>query len=121
MYKGAADGNLSDRLRKFIRSRGFPEWMSVTASPRGSYREQDIISFLDTHLEHWREERDWRILLADDFSAHRTPNVFNLAWSRGYILLIHGGGATPVVQTPDTDLNEHVRRSYGNREATLLT
>ncbi len=33
---------------------------------------------------------------------------------------MHGGGATPVAQTPDTDLNEHVRRDYGNKEARLL-
>ena len=27
---------------------------------------------------------------------------------------------TPIAQTPDTDLNEHVRRRYGNAEASLL-
>ena len=35
-------------------------------------------------------------------------------------MIIHGGGATPVAQTPDTDLNEHVRREYGNKESCLL-
>ena len=34
--------------------------------------------------------------------------------------MIHGGGATPVCQTCDTDLNEHVRRDYGNKESRLL-
>ena len=66
------------------------------------------------------EGRQWKILLADDFSAHKTDNVWALCWSRGYVLLIHGGGVTPVGQTPDTDLNEHVRRSYGNKESRLL-
>ena len=92
MFKAASDGLVNDRLQNFLRSRGFPSWFSVTVAPKGSYREQDIIEFLTKHLEEWREGRDWRILLADDFSAHKTPNVFNLAWSRGYILLIHGGG-----------------------------
>ena len=64
--------------------------------------------------------RDWRIPLADYFSAHRSRDAFNLAWSRGYVLLIHGGGATPVAQTCDTDLNQHVRREYGVREAVML-
>ena len=68
------------------------------------------MAFLKKHLEAWKEGRDWRILLADDYAAHATENVEALCWSRGYILLIHGGGATPVSQTPDTDLNEHVRR-----------
>ena len=120
MFKAASDGTVIERLQKFLRSRGFPAWFSVTVAPKGSYREQDVISFLQTHLEEWSEGRDWRILLGDDMSAHKTANVFNLAWARGYILLIHGGGATPVAQTPDTDLNEHVRRDYGNREARLL-
>ena len=71
-------------------------------------------------LISYSEGRDWRILLADDFSAHKTENVFSLAWSRGYILLIHGGGSTPVEQTCDTDLNEHVRRDYGASESLLL-
>ena len=34
--------------------------------------------------------------------------------------MVHGGGATPVAQTPDTDLNEHVRREYGVLETRLL-
>ena len=72
---------------------------------------------LQKHLEPWRPGRDWRILLCDDYSAHKSINVWNLCWSRGYIRLCHGGGTTPVVQPPDTDLNQHVRREYGKKEA----
>ena len=50
--------------------------------------------------------------MADDFSAHLSPQVFRLCWSRGYVFIAHGGGVTPVVQTPDTDLNQHVKREY---------
>ena len=46
--------------------------------------------------------------------------MWNLCWSRGYIRIVHGGGTTPVGQTVDTDLNEHVRREYGKKEAHLL-
>ena len=109
-----------DALQDFLRKREFPSWFSVSVAPKGTYRELDVIEFLKKHLEEWREGRDWRILLADDFSAHKSRNAFNLAWSRGYVLLIHGGGATPVAQTCDTDLNQHVRREYGVREAVVL-
>ena len=34
--------------------------------------------------------------------------------------MIHGGGTTPISQTPDTDLNEHVRRECGELEAGVL-
>ena len=119
-FKAESDGRLNARLQDFHRSRGFPSWFSVTTSPKGSYREQDIVAFLDKHLEKMTEGRDWRILLADDFSAHKTQSVRRLCWSRGYVLLIHGGGLTPVCQTPDTDLNQHVRREYGILETRLL-
>ena len=119
-FKAAVGGEVNERLQAFIRSRGFPSWFTVTASPKGSYREQDIMIFLKRHLKPWTPGRRWHCLFADDFSAHKTNNVFNLCWSRGYILLIHGGGATPIAQTPDTDLNEHVRREYGGLEARLL-
>ena len=58
--------------------------------------------------------------MADDFAAHKTKNVRNLCWSRGYILVLHGGGATPVGQTPDTDLNQATRSEYAMRESHLL-
>jgi len=121
MFKAEIDGAVNERLQSFLRSHGFPRWFTVTVGPKGSYREHDIISFLQKkHLEPWKEGRDWRILLADDYSAHKTDNVWSLCWSRGYIILIHGGGSTPVGQTVDTDLNEHTRRRYGNMESRLL-
>ena len=125
MFKGATktegtNAIIHDRLQKFVRDRKFPSWMTVTTAPKGSYREQDVIEFLKTHLDEMTPGRDWRILLADDYRAHKTQNVWQLAWSRGYVLVIHGGGNTPVAQTCDTDLNQHVRRLYGNRESALL-
>jgi hypothetical protein len=120
MFKAAKDGPVNDRLQAFLRSRGFPKWFTVTVGPKGSYREDDIISFLRKHLDPWTDGRDWRIILADDYVCHKTQNVWALCWSRGYILLIHGGGCTPVSQTPDTDLNQHVRRRYGGRESRIL-
>ena len=98
-------------------SMGDTEDDTVTVGRKGSYREHDIIAFLQKHLEPWRPGRDWRILLCDDYSSHKSINVWNLCWSRGYIRLCHGGGTTPVVQPPDTDLNQHVRREYGKKEA----
>ena len=64
----------------------------------------------------WR----WRILFADDFAPHKATNVKILCWGRGYVVIIHPGGATPVTQTPDTDLNQHVRRIYCALEAKEL-
>ena len=58
--------------------------------------------------------------MADDYSAHLSPAVFALCWSRRYVFIPHGGGVTPVAQTPDTDLNQHVQREYTDRETGEL-
>jgi len=89
--------------------------------PRGSYREADILDWLRKHLEPMYDGREWRIYLCDDFAAHKTDAVFNLCWSRGYVRIVHGGGTTPVAQTPDTDLNEHVRRLYSALAASTAS
>ena len=54
--------------------------------------------------------------MADDFSARKSENVWRLAWQRGYVSILHGGRATPVVQTVDTDINQHVKKHYVERE-----
>ena len=120
MFKATRDGTIHKRLEQHRVINAFPVWLTVSVSEKGSYREHDVIEFLKKHLEEWKPGRQWRILFADDMRAHKTENVWNLCWERGYILILHGGGATPVAQTPDTDLNEHVRRLYGNKEAALL-
>ena len=102
MFKAEKDGRADVRLQEFLRSRGFPSWFSVTVAPKGSYREYDVIQFLEKHLEPWTDGRDWRIILCDDCSAHKSNNVWNLCWSRGYIRLCHGGGVTPIAQTRPT-------------------
>ena len=120
MYKAADDGTLCVRLVEYVRSRGYEKWFSVTTAPKGSYREADILSFLERHLPPMTPDRQWRIVMADDFGPHKTDNVRRLCWKQGYILIVHGGGATPVGQTPDTDLNEHVRRDYTAAESSEL-
>ena len=127
VFKAAPDGKIKLRLEEYIRSRGYgirscggKPWLTVTTQERGSYRECDVLSFLEKHLPEMSPGRDWRIILADDFSAHKTENVFRLCWNRGYVLLIHGGAATSVAQTVDTDLNQHVKREYVARESQEL-
>ena len=88
---------------------------------KGSYREEDILEFLDRHLPAMTPQlRRWRIALADDFGPRKTDNVFRLCWQRGYVMMAQGGGQTPVTQTPDTDLNQHVRREYTALESAYI-
>ena len=59
-------------------------------------------------------------MFAEDFGPHKTRAVFMLCWSRGYVVIPHGGGSTPVAQTCDTHLNQHVRREYTAKEGAEL-
>ena len=58
--------------------------------------------------------------MADDYSPHKTDNVWRLCWERGYIMIPHGGGVTPIAQTVDTDFNQHVKREYVSLETREL-
>ena len=72
MFKGARDETVHKRLNEHRRQRAFPSWFTVSVSEKGSYREHDVIAFLKQHLEPWTEGRDWRIIFADDYRAHKT-------------------------------------------------
>ena len=118
LFKGGP--TLEARLRKYVRQKGWSEWMTVSCSDSGSYSEAEILAFLDKHLEKEPEDRRWRVLLVDDFGPHKTDAVRRLAWERKYVVVVHGGGATSVVQTNDTDQNQHVRREYTELESIEL-
>ena len=116
-----ADGEvLQGRLQEHLRSRGYDSWFTVITTPKGSYREADVLNFLDLYLPKMTPGRRWRIIMADDFRPHKSPNAFRLCWSRGYVLVVHGGGTMPVAQTPDTDENQHVKREYSAVETLEL-
>ena len=95
-------------------------WMSVTTPPKGSYREEHVLAYLERHLEPWSGHRRWRILLTDAYAAHMGDNIRRLAWHRGYIVILHGGGTTGVMQVNDTDLHQHLRRLYVEEEQNFL-
>ena len=101
MFKATPEGKLEKRLSEHIRSRGYGPWVSVTTAEKGSYRQADVLAFLEKHLPKVDEQRSrrWRIIMADDYSAHLSPQVFALCWSRRYVFIPHGGGVTPVAQT----------------------
>ena len=115
MFKAEGD-KVEKRLQGYIHACGYPRWLSVVTGPKGLYREEHILSFLETHLEPWTEDREWRILLLDAYAPQMSDNVRRLAWMHGYIVVIHGGGATGITQTNDTDLHQHQRRLYTEKE-----
>ena len=89
-----------------------PARFTLQYAEYGSYRTEHVLRYLERHLLPWTEERrlknDWRILGLDAYEAHKAQSIRDLAWSRGYISapgLMIPGGATGIVQGPDTDLH----------------
>jgi hypothetical protein len=87
-------------------------WLTVVTGPKGSYRETDVLTYMEKVLEPMSDDRDWRILLVDAFAPQMTEAVRRCAWLRGYILCVHGGGATSVCQANDTDLHAPLKKMY---------
>jgi hypothetical protein len=90
---------------------------TLQTCPSGSYRAEHVIEFLRRHLLPWSPEReaakDYRILSLDAYAAHKDPAIHALAWERGYYYhegLMVLGGATGIVQGPDTDLHAWLER-----------
>ena len=80
--------------------------ISVQWSEKGSYRHANMLAYLSRWLDQWSDHRarrnDYRILLMDVASSHLSPELVDLARSRGYCVLYHYGCTTAVAQVNDT-------------------
>ena len=90
--------------------------MSATVGPKGSYREEHVVAYLERWLQPWSEERqaagDWRLMYMDAYKVHLTDRIQELCWSRGYVLLYHYGLTTGIAQVNDTDLHGESSRIF---------
>ena len=119
MFK--AEGKVKEaKLRAYVLDKKLPFKVSVVTGPSGSYREHDILDFLDKWLEPWAAGREWEFLFLDAYAPGLTDNVQRLCWSRGYICVTHGGGASMVSQTNDTDLHLWVRKRFVELQTDLM-
>ena len=90
-------------------------------APKGSYRVEHVVQFLQRALPAWTEERaaakDWRILYLDAYAAHFAQEVVDCAWAHGFVVLWHGAGTTGLMQVNDTHLHASFERIYLEMEA----
>ena len=116
-----AEGKIKEKkLAAYVASKGLPFKVSVVTGPSGSYREHDILDFLEKWLLPWGPGRQWEFFCLDAYAPGLTDNVQRLCWSRGYIELTHGGGASMVAQTNDTDHHAHVRKRFIELQTHLM-
>ena len=72
MFK--ATGNIkAQRLQDHVTLLSVPFKVSVVTGPSGSYREDDIIKFLEKWCEPWYKGRQWEFIMLD---ARRRSNGY---------------------------------------------
>ena len=55
-------GPFRRKLQAYVVSKGLPFKVSVVTGPSGSYREHDILNFLEKWLLPWGAGREWNAL-----------------------------------------------------------
>ena len=66
----------------------------------------------DLCLEDWSPSRGWEGWLGDAYAPGLTNNIQYQCWSKGYQSFTHGGGASMVGQTNDTELHKPLRSGF---------
>ena len=109
----------TDRILQNL-PKGLGKHVIFQHSPKGSYRVEHVVQFLERALPAWTEERaaakDWRILYLDAYAAHFAQDVVEIAFSRGFVTLWHGAGTTGLLQVNDTHLHASFERIYMEME-----
>ena len=107
-----AHGNGS-RIRARLQS---PVGSILQFSPRGSYRLEHTLHFLDEVLETVAGAADCIVVLLDWFAPHLDVQVDALCHGKNHAVLRLGGGITGDVQVPDTHRHGPLSRAYKDLE-----
>ena len=90
--------------------------VSLQWAEKGSYRLEHLLKYLKRWLDAMTPARvaakDYRILLLDVAKSHIGPEISDLCWERGYLVMYHYGCTTGVAQVNDTDLHGSFQTVY---------
>ena len=84
-FKGAPKGQIYKDLQKFHS----PDWLRLCTQECGSYRDSDILDFLEWALPDARTSDESIVLMLDWDSSHRTDDVMELVRLKGHVLIFH--------------------------------
>ena len=109
LFKGAGT-----RLMKTL---NLPNNMSLQFAMKGSYREENVLSFIKD-LPNLRFESQLKatILMLDNYSVHLSKSVRTLLIHKGYIPVYIGGGITGDIQVNDTHFHHPLKAAYREKE-----
>ena len=93
--------------------------MLLQSAEKGSYRTDDVLTFLDWALPAALTPQDSCIVLLDWYAAHLSEPVAELMRNKGHVLLHHGGGTTGLEQVNDTHLHASLQRRVEETEVQI--
>ena len=114
MFKATGTGaNIREGLRR--------EWnlpmdgCSLTFAPKGSYRVEHVVKFLEKDLGAADAPGDGstaEVVLLDWYAAHLVKEVDDTIKGRGHVPMKLPGGSTAHISPPDTHAHRHQEREY---------
>ena len=108
-------------MQRDVADKHLPSRVTVVTGNSGSYKEHDILNLCEAHHGKWRPGVSrWELFFLDAYAPGLTDNVQRACWQRGKILVTHGGGASAVCQTNDTDLHLWVRKKFMELQQELM-
>jgi len=93
-----------------------PPWL-LQFAPKGSYRAEHVLSFLDWWVTPVTRVADTIVVVLDWFAPHLDERVDQLLHDAKHAVLRIGGGLTPDVQVGDTHRHGPLTRAYRDLEA----
>ena len=99
-------------MQKYADSLECPFKLSVVTGPSGSYKEEDLLAMQDKWLEDWGPGRRWEGWLGDAYAPGLSNNIQMQCWGKGYQSFTHGGGASMICQTNDTEVHKPMRKEF---------
>ena len=66
---------LEEHLQMYVFNTWLPFNVTVVTGPKGSYREEHILNFLETHLARWGPGRRWELIFLDAYAPGLTDNA----------------------------------------------
>jgi hypothetical protein len=110
LFKGAGSANVRASL-----STDKPDTVLLQFAPKGSYRLEHVLEFLDWDVGLADEPADGsaaEVVCLDWFAPHLDAAVDTLITSRGHVPLKYPGGSTPWVAPPNTHAHAFFDKEY---------
>lgn len=95
-----------------------PDNVLLQFAPRGSYRVENFVEWLEHDLSEAPGPEDCDCITYDYYAPHLHETVSETIESKGHCHLVKGGGCTPFIATLDTHYHAPMDKEYRKAETS---